>query len=68
MERREILKSAGLAAMAVMAGNALAAEHDHHMHGAGGKLQPLIEAAGSCIQKGEACLSHCLILLGNGEK
>ena len=68
MERREALKSAGLIAVAAMASRSMAADHDHHMHGAGSKFQPLIEAAGTCIQKGEACLSHCLMLLGDGDK
>ena len=63
---------------AAFAASALAAEsggHDHHdhgghehMHGDAGKLQPLIQAAADCAQKGDQCLAHCLVLLGNGDK
>ena len=28
----------------------------------------LIAAAGDCVAKGNACLAHCLVLLGEGDK
>jgi hypothetical protein len=28
----------------------------------------LIAASGDCLKTGEACLAHCLYLLGNGDK
>ena len=76
MDRREVLKGAGAAVMAALAANALAADtkgaHDHHdhehMHGAANNLTPLILAAADCAQKGDLCLAHCLVLLGNGDK
>lgn len=73
MERREILKGAGLMTLAALGGQALAAEHDHShhdhaAHAAAGLHQAVLKAAGDCIQTGQACLAHCLILLGNGDK
>ncbi len=72
MERRDVLKGAGALTLAALSGLAGATEHEHHnhghMHAAGNNTQQLLAAAGDCVQKAEACLSHCLILLGNGEK
>lgn len=76
MDRREVLKGAGAAVAAAFAVNALAAEkgahdhhgHDHQMHGGGADLRALMQAAGDCAQKGDLCLAHCLVLLGNGDK
>jgi hypothetical protein len=44
MERREMLGTLGGIALAGLAANALAADHDHHHHGSGAKYQPLIAA------------------------
>ena len=61
----------------VLAAQAMAAEstgtpdahHNHHQHGAMGQpYATLSTAAGHCLQAGETCLSHCLVLLGQGEK
>lgn len=69
MERREMLMSAGAAALAALATRAVAAEdHYHHQPGVKSKLAPLAESAADCVLKGEACLSHCLVLLGDGDK
>lgn len=70
MERREMLKGAGAIALAALSGAAAAADdahHHHHDHGAGSRLQPLAASAGDCIATGEACLAHCLVLLGQGD-
>ncbi len=70
MDRREAITTAGVLALAALAGTARAQEHthDHHDHGGGAKSQALIDATGSCIAKGEACLAHCLVLMGDGDK
>lgn len=81
MERREILKGVGAALATAWASQALAAgktadghdHHDHHdhaahNHGPANNLQPLIQAAADCAQKGDLCLAHCLVLLGEGDK
>lgn len=70
MDRREMLQSAAAFTLAAVAASASAADdHSHHMgHGGGSKYQPLIAATGDCIAKGEACLAHCLMLLGDGDK
>jgi Cys-rich four helix bundle protein (predicted Tat secretion target) len=60
----------GTAAVALAAaGNMAFAEgHDHqHMHH-GMKNQGLIDATFYCVQKGQACIRHCLELLGQGDK
>lgn len=66
MERREML--AGLAGVA-LAGIATGAhaQHEHH-HAAGGAVdRTLVDAAGACVARGEQCLAHCLVLLGDGD-
>lgn len=69
MDRREMLLGSIAMAGAAMAGSVRAATHEHDMHhhheapNAG-----LAAAAADCVQKGEVCLSHCLMLLGEGDK
>jgi Cys-rich four helix bundle protein (predicted Tat secretion target) len=73
MERRDVMQGAGLMALAGLAGQALAQSsapadpHAHHHHAASGP-SALTTAAADCVVKGEACLAHCLVLLGDGEK
>ncbi len=70
MERRDALKTFGAAMAAAISGTALAGEHDHHHdHGAmGNPYAALIASSGDCLKTGEACLAHCLVLLGKGDK
>lgn len=68
MNRRELLLGGVALAGAVVVGRAQAATHEHaHHHGAPAQAG-LAAAAADCVQKGEACLSHCLDLLGQGDK
>ena len=73
MNRREMLMSSMALAGAAVVGRAQAAEHDHdmmqheHHHGAPANAA-LAVAAADCLQKGQVCLSHCLVLLGEGDK
>ena len=69
MNRRDSLIGAGAALFAAVQTSALAQEmvHDHsHMHGT--PLQGLMGATSDCVVKGQACLAHCLVLLGDGDK
>jgi Cys-rich four helix bundle protein (predicted Tat secretion target) len=75
MERREVLKTVGAAMAAAIASSAFAAEqehhHDHHDHAAMANPNPyssLIASSSDCLKTGEACLAHCLVLLGEGDK
>ncbi len=77
MNRREALKTTGAMALAAFATNTMAAAHDHkHMHnhaamGHGGMKNPylkLIQTTGDCIEKGQLCIDHCLMLLADGNK
>jgi len=77
MTRREMLGFASAATVALAADRALAADkkdakkpapatdnpHAHHMMG-GDALQA---AAAECVQRGEACLAHCIALLSDGK-
>lgn len=71
MNRRELLLGGMALAGAALAGSAQAAEHDmsmhEHHHAAPGHAS-LAASASDCIQKGEVCLSHCLVLLGDGDQ
>ena len=74
MERREMLKTVGAAMAAAISTTALAADHDHHDHSHhdhGAMKNPyaaLIASSSDCLKTGEACLAHCLVLLGQGDK
>lgn len=72
MDRRDLLQSAAALSIAAMAGPAAAAgkpeEHmkmDHHQ---GSPYGALAHAATHCVMLGEACIGHCLELLGQGDK
>lgn len=69
MERREVLKTVAATVAGAISSAALAADHDHHHAPAG--MAPrnagLIAASADCLKTGEACLAHCLYLLGNGD-
>lgn len=70
MERREILKTMAAAVAGAISANAMAAEHDHHDHDHGGMAMRnagVIATSSDCIKLGEACLAHCLYLLGSGD-
>ncbi len=72
MERRDMLKTvAATLAGAISASAQAAGEHDHHPSGpvgAGKRNAALIDTSADCLKVGEACLAHCLYLLGNGDK
>lgn len=71
MERREMLKTVAAAVAGAVSTAALAADHDHHAHhdhGAmGKKYAGLITTSIDCMKTGEACIAHCLVLLGQGD-
>ncbi|MGY0195192.1 four-helix bundle copper-binding protein [Leptothrix sp. BB-4] len=74
MDRRTLIQTAAssataaaLAAFASSASSQANDPHAHHHHG-GGMNESLIASAVACLSTGEACLAHCLILLGNGDK
>lgn len=69
MERRDLLKTVAAAAVAAISTAALAEEHDHqHHHEAAMKFAGLAASSGDCLQTGEVCMAHCLVLLSQGEK
>ncbi len=81
MNRREILGFGTAATLTTVAGVAMAADdpqaggHDMHQiaaghehHGAGSRYADLVAATSHCVTAGDACLSHCLTLLGEGDK
>jgi Cys-rich four helix bundle protein (predicted Tat secretion target) len=67
--------NAGLTAGIVMAvplastGNAAAADPDagHDIGHAGARYQAVIDAALTCVNRGDVCLNHCITLLGSGD-
>ncbi len=69
MNRRELLLGGVALASASIAGKAFAVEaHDHHHHHVGTVNMDLISATSDCVQKGEICLAHCLVLWGQGDQ
>lgn len=70
MDRREAMTTVGALTLAALSTAAMAEDHnhDHHGHGSATKFQPLISSAADCLAKGESCLAHCLVLLGDGDK
>lgn len=70
MNRRELLVGAAAIAAAATAGGAFAEKHEHkHSHGGTSKRnKALIKSSGECVETGQACLHHCLVLMGEGDK
>lgn len=80
MNRREVIGITSALSLAGMAAKVLAAEqmpaghdmhagaaaHDHHAGAA--RYADLAAAASHCVSTGDACISHCLTLLGQGDK
>ena len=63
MNRRQVLSGVGFLAAA-----ATTAEQGRSQSSAGVANKALVGTASECVSKGEVCLSHCLELLGNGDK
>ena len=63
MNRRQVLSGVGFLAAA-----ATTAEQARSQSSAGVVNKALLNAQSECVSKGEICLSHCLELLGTGDK
>ena len=73
MERRNVLAGFAATALAGIASAATEAAHDHHQHhqhhGHGkANYGSLARSAADCLTTGEACMAHCHVLLGEGDK
>ena len=66
MNRRAAHLSTG-ALLAVGAASA-ATDPSHHHQGGAHPWQAVLDTAGICIEKGEVCLTHCIMLMGEGDK
>jgi Cys-rich four helix bundle protein (predicted Tat secretion target) len=71
MQRRNFVQGGAVAALAVAAEMAVAQpqqpmDHSKHMHN-GNPQGGLAHTAAECVLAGQACIAHCLILLGNGD-
>jgi Cys-rich four helix bundle protein (predicted Tat secretion target) len=74
MNRRSVLEAVALvgltASVAAPAADESAAPHEHHHDHAAmsGKYADLLASTSNCVSTGDACIAHCLLLLGEGEK
>jgi len=72
VDRRKFLTSTAVAsAGAALAFQPLSAEgsgKNHKHHKGMGKYQDVVNSSLDCIKTGERCVSHCLELLGSGDK
>lgn len=68
MDRREAVIGAGVLALGGVAIASAAAEESTHEHHHGVAHASLAKTAGACVSDGQACLNHCLDLLGSGHK
>jgi Cys-rich four helix bundle protein (predicted Tat secretion target) len=71
MNRRDLFSTSAALALASAASSAMAEDHSHHDHAAmmgGAPSKALLTSLADCINKGQACLAHCLVLLGDGAK
>ena len=78
MDRRDALFGTGLLALSALAtierasaqetapAETSPAETSHLHHG--GHYQALADSAGACVSKGQACVSHCIRLMGSGNQ
>ncbi len=72
MDRREFLAGAAALAATMAATSARAQTHEHNHEAPATaprdpKLDTLVKAANDCVQSGEACIRHCVDLLGKGD-
>ena len=63
MNRRQVLSGAGF-----LAAVATTVEQGRAQSSAGVANKALVGTASDCVSKGEICLSHCLEMLGSGDK
>jgi Cys-rich four helix bundle protein (predicted Tat secretion target) len=72
MNRRELLEVVAVAGLtgttAAQASDPPIPTHMHHDHAAMSKYDDLIADTTRCVNTGEACTAHCLVLLGQGDK
>jgi Cys-rich four helix bundle protein (predicted Tat secretion target) len=67
ISRRDMLVGMGAAAAMAYAGQATSAapEHDHSKHSA--QLPGLLDAVNDCVDKGQRCITHCLVSFKEGD-
>ena len=67
LSRRDVLLGMGAVAAAAYAGAASSAmpEHDHSKHSP--QLPELLAAANDCVDKGQRCITHCLVAFREGD-
>ena len=65
--RRDVLLGMGAMASAAYAGAAMSAMpgHDHSKHST--QLPELLDAANNCVDKGQRCITHCLVSFREGD-
>jgi Cys-rich four helix bundle protein (predicted Tat secretion target) len=73
MNRRELLEGIAMTGLvgiaAAHAADTPVTEHTHHDHAAlKSKYGDLVADTTRCVNTGEACIAHCLVLLGEGDK
>jgi Cys-rich four helix bundle protein (predicted Tat secretion target) len=66
VERRDAIVGMGAMAGAVFVKAAMAADSEHHH--VSGNYSDLVDSAAECIITGQACIIHCFMLLGDGNK
>ena len=69
MNRRNLMTQSGAVVLAALSTAVVAADDPHaHHHAAASTYEGLVLATADCSAKGQACVSHCIDLLGQGEK
>jgi Cys-rich four helix bundle protein (predicted Tat secretion target) len=72
MNRRGLLEALAVAGLVGTAAGQAAdppmSGHEHHDHAAMSRYGDLVVDTTHCVNTGEACIAHCLVLLGQGEK
>lgn len=67
LTRRDVLLGMGAMASAAYAGAAISAMpgHDHSQHSP--QLPELLDATNDCVDKGQRCITHCLVSFREGD-
>ena len=67
ISRRDLMLGMGAATAVAYAGNAVSAMpgHDHSKHKA--QLPELLDAVNKCLDKGQRCITHCLVSFKEGD-
>lgn len=65
--RRDLLRGVGAAVAMAYAGNSVAAMHGHDHSKHAPQQNDVLDAVNLCLDKGQRCIAHCLVVFKEGD-